>query len=92
MKLKPEKIQNYKDYTIIIETQKSSVPTPKTDEEWDRLFEKEPDDVKGTHKYKINDKDGNLVDEDDSNMWDTQACLDNAMNEIEHYIKRDNNG
>ena len=89
MKLKPEKIQNYKDYTITIETQKSSVPTPQTDKEWDEIFDKYAGEIKGTHKWTIHDKDGKLIDYDDQNMWDTQACLDNAMNEIENYIKRD---
>ena len=92
MKLKPEKIQNYKDYTITIETQKSSVPTPRTDKEWDEIFDRHAGEIKGTHKWKIHDKDGKFIDQDDLNMWDTQACLDNAINEIEHYIKRDNNG
>lgn len=80
-------IQNYKDYMITVETQEPSVPEPQTEKEWDDLFEKENwYEVKGTHKYTIYDKNGELIDEDDQNMWDTQACLDNAMNEIEHDI------
>ena len=86
MKLKPEKIQNYKDYTITIEAQKPSVPTPQTDKEWDEIFDKHAGEIKGTHKWTIHDKDGKLLDQDDQNMWDTQACLDNEMNEIEHII------
>ena len=80
--------KDYKDYKITVEEQEPSVPEPQTEKEWDDLFEKENwYEIKGTHKYTIHDKDGELIDEDDQNMWDAEACIDNAINEIEHDIK-----
>jgi hypothetical protein len=43
---------------------------------------------KGTHRYKVIDKEEIIINEDDTEMWDTQACLDNAMADIEAEIKQ----
>jgi len=80
-------IQNYKDYKITVEAQEPSVKKPETEKEWDDLFELKAGEVKGTHKYTIHNKDGELLEEDDQNMWDAQACLDNAIHEIDLKIR-----
>jgi hypothetical protein len=78
--------KEYKDYTIIIEEQKPSVPKPETEEQWDKHFETHGGETKGTHRYKVLDKEEVIINEDDTEMWDTQACLDNAMADIEEVI------
>jgi hypothetical protein len=45
-------------------------------------------ETKGTHKYKVEDIEGIIINEDDIEMWDTEACLDNAMADIEAEIKQ----
>jgi len=75
--------KEYKDYTIIIEEQEPSVPKPETEEEWDKHFETHGGETKGTHRYKVLDKEEVIINEDDTDMWDTQACMDNAMADIE---------
>jgi hypothetical protein len=80
--------KEYKDYTIIIEEQKPSVPKPQTEEQWDKHFETHGGETKGTHRYKVIDKEEVIINEDDTEMWDTQACLDNAMADIEAEIKQ----
>ena len=80
--------KEYKDYTIIIEEQKPSVPKPETEEQWDNHFETHGGETKGTHRYKVLDKEEVIINEDDTEMWDTQACLDNAMADIEAEIKQ----
>jgi hypothetical protein len=80
-------IKDYKGYKITIEKQKPSVTKPETEEEWDKHFETHGGETKGTHKYKVEDKEGIIINEDDTEMWDTQACLDNAMADIEAEIK-----
>ena len=40
--------KEYKDYTIIIEEQKPSVPKPETEEQWDKHFETHGGETKGT--------------------------------------------
>jgi hypothetical protein len=80
-------IKDYKGYKITIEKQKPSVTKPETEEEWDKHFETHGGETKGTHKYKVEDKEGIIINEDDIEMWDTQACLDNAMADIEAEIK-----
>jgi hypothetical protein len=80
--------KEYKDYTIIIEEQKPSVTKPQTEEEWDKHFETYGGETKGTHRYKVIDKEEVIINEDDTEMWDTQACLDNAMADIEAEIKQ----
>jgi hypothetical protein len=74
-------------YKITIEKQKPSVKKPETEEEWDKHFETHGGETKGTHKYKVEDKEGIIINEDDIEMWDSQACLDNAMADIEAEIK-----
>ena len=75
--------KDYKDYTIIIEEQEPSVTKPETEEEWDKHFETHGGETKGTHRYKVLDKEEVIINEDDTDMWDTQACMDNAMADIE---------
>ena len=75
--------KEYKDYTIIIEKQKPSVPKPQNEEQWDKHFETHGGETKGTHRYKVIDKEEVIINEDDTEMWDTQACMDNAMADIE---------
>ena len=65
----------------------AKLATPETEKEWDDLFELKAGEVKGTHKYTIHNKDGELLEEDDQNMWDAQACLDNAIHEIDLKIR-----
>jgi hypothetical protein len=49
--------KEYKDYTIIIEEQKPSVTKPETEEDWDKHFETHGGETKGTHRYKVIDKE-----------------------------------
>jgi hypothetical protein len=54
-------IKDYKGYKITIEKQKPSVTKPETEEEWDKHFETHGGETKGTHKYKVIDKEESLL-------------------------------
>jgi ATP-dependent protease HslVU (ClpYQ) ATPase subunit len=82
--------KKYKDYTITIEKQKPSVKKPETEEEWDKHFETHGGETKGTHKYKVEDSEGIIINEDNTEMWDTEACLDNAMSRYRGRNKSEN--
>jgi hypothetical protein len=79
--------KEYKGYKITIEKQKPSVTKPETEEDWDKHYEMHGGETKGTHKYKVEDIEGIIINEDNIEMWDSEACLDNAIADIEAEIK-----
>ena len=76
--------ETYKGYQIIIKKQKPNVKIPITDEDFEKHFNKnDPNETHGTHWYEILDKKGNRLIMDDKDMWDYDACLENATQDID---------
>ena len=71
-------IEKYKNHRIEVYEQEPSIEYP-LDVEWEDL---DPDHL-GTHAYKIFNEKKELFYEDKTSMWDTQACLENAFQDID---------
>ena len=39
--------------------------------------------VLGTHAYSVFDKDNKIIWSDYCDMWDTEACIDNACQDVD---------
>lgn len=79
------KTEKHKGYTINVFKQKPSKNKPTTNKQWQKHFESYTGDILGTHKYEILNKKNEIVYALDSDMWDIEACLDHACQDIESF-------
>jgi hypothetical protein len=80
--MKKVETEKYEGYTIEVYEQEPNIEYP-LNVEWEDL---DPEHL-GTHAYKVFDKKNELIYEDKTSMWDTQACLENARADVDVDIK-----
>jgi len=80
--MKKVKTEKYEEYTIEVYEQEPNIEYPLNVE----CEDLDPEHL-GTHAYKIFDKKNELIYEDKTSMWDTQACLENARADVDVDIK-----
>ena len=77
-------IEKYKNHRIEVYEQKPNVKIPITDEDFEKHFNRSDlNEVLGTHAYSVFDKDNKIIWSDYCDMWDTEACIDNACQDVD---------